>query len=233
MTIPALPARLAVPPGRLSWALPDGRRVLRTLIDADGWDRHLARGRALVPDPARAEPDFFAAYAWMSDRHAEHVPGSRGGPLLWLWARVGRDSLVDMVRHDSRSKGSGTGSVLLTVAARPDRFLLSDFMEWHAVLNKWPARGWSDPPDADTDAADPGHLCARLDAALPGWRDAPPDRWPAALAREMLGSWDRCLGPVVGPPARGGTWQAVMDSVRPDEVLAAVRVAAPSGPALG
>src|SRR5690606_2995627 len=72
--------------------------------------------------------EFAESYEWMHGQMNARLP-TTGEGIVWLWARISR-------RHLSESCRLGRDDVLLTVEIPRARVLLSDFEEWHTVLNK-------------------------------------------------------------------------------------------------
>lgn len=174
----------------------------------------LARDGVLVGDPSLGWSEFQEAYAWMLRQMDQRLPGSPGG-LLWLWPTATRGRLRDGARH-------ARGAVLLTVKVARDRVLLSEFLDWHAVLNRslhvppllgesneeWEAR-WS-PLDEDFD-----------ERAKP-YRGEPITAWPEALRAEIESSWEAIFDPTTWrtPPVL----QATMRELRTDDIVRAVQI---------
>ena len=115
------------------------------------------------------------------------MSGAEGGPLVWAWARI------------------------------PRRELLSDFDDWHAVLNRWELH----PRELDGDEAD-----CRIDAF---WADrdaasvgsARIEAWPDPLRRRVMASWAQVFE--IGPPPR--VVQAVTSRFDAADVVDAVTLA--------
>jgi Domain of unknown function (DUF3841) len=103
--------------------------------------QQLAREQELYVDPARCAPNFAAAYAWMCEQMALRVPTYGGHLPWWAWAvpPAGRQR-PDLRARQPYHAGwpTGTRCVRLELAVPAHEVLLSDFDEWHAVLNRSP-----------------------------------------------------------------------------------------------
>jgi hypothetical protein len=56
------------------------------MIAAASLYEQLVRVQALYVDPARCEPDFAAAYAWMCEQMSARLPAYGGHLPWWAWA---------------------------------------------------------------------------------------------------------------------------------------------------
>ncbi len=213
-----LPPEASVPPGRLGYDLAAPRLLLHTVIDHDGYETLRSTG-VVRAEPRRAPADFEEAYAFMRAEHMRRIPGSTGGPLLWGWARTTRKHLVDTVRDTARWEERP--QVLLTCQLPRERVLLSEFVAWHAVLNRCLAVD-DLPLEAQEAAVDA--FFEELDRDSLG--DVPLAQWPPALRDRVLGSWRRIFDQCAQP--RRSTWQACVEHLQAGEVLDAVGVCLPS-----
>ena len=187
--------------------------TMYTIQTRDAYET-LVRDSVLVGDSSLSWTEFQEAYAWMLRQMDQRLPGQPGG-LLWLWLTATRSRLRDDARH-------ARGEVLLTVRVAKDHVLLSEFLDWHAVLNRslhvpplpgesdeaWEAR-WS-PIDEDFD-----------ERAKP-YRKEPIAAWPEALRAEIESSWEAIFDPATWrtPPVL----QATMRELRTEDVVRAVRI---------
>jgi hypothetical protein len=141
---------------------------------------------------------------------------ARGRHLIWLWARSSRN----------RFRGSPVqGEVVLTMSIPRDHVLLSEFRQWHDVLNDQPTipqqHGESD--DDWWTRAEPvlGDSAARVTAAgvpaNPGHRNELPQR----LHDEVEHSWDAIFEPNYWH--REDWIQGVVHEIRAEQVVRAVR----------
>lgn len=70
-------------------------------------------------------------YDWMRQRMAERMPGFSGDYPVWAWLK--RPS----TRPSVWWQAAGEATVLISAIVPRQRILLSDFDDWHAVLNDW------------------------------------------------------------------------------------------------
>lgn len=196
--------------------------TVRTIQPEAVYRALLKTGEAL-PDPALAEPDFDAAYEWMTRMAAERLTprgrddqcaerGRRG--LFWVWARVRSDTIRDCAKH-------ARGQVLLMLRVPAMQVLLSAFDAWHIVLND----GFHVPPlpgESDED------WCAR---AEPIWDDfdARADAAKESGARlthdlrvEQERSWVSIFDPTCWRPDQ--TIQGVVHAIKAEQIVEAARV---------
>lgn len=161
---------------------------------AEAFDELTANG-LLVPDPARAESDYAEAYAWMLRQMDQRLPTS-GASALWLWARRRREDLVGSCQLSP-------GRVLLTCRIPREHVLLSEFSDWHNVLNGFP-NVYLLPDEAVEEYGD------RLEAVLDWYESAagtqhlwglPRASWPPGLRGRLESSWEGIFEPA---SCRGG-----------------------------
>jgi hypothetical protein len=173
----------------------------------------LAREQELYVDRARCDPDVAAAYGWMCEQMRTRLPAYGGHLPWWAWASppAGRR------RPDLRARQlyhagwpAGTPCVRLELAVPAHEVLLSDFDEWHAVLNQSPLVATEAEWDAIEALPEPEGTAARR-ATWPRLFDlaAPPD----TLWHARNGDVDTCVRVV----------QACFETLR----LADVRVVTP------
>lgn len=79
-----------------------------------------------VEDPGHPSP-----YDWMRERMAELMPTFSGDYPVWGWLK--RPS----TRPSIWGEAAGEATVLVSAIVPRHRILLSDFDDWHAVLNDW------------------------------------------------------------------------------------------------
>lgn len=176
------PAASAVPAGRVPYDLRAPELLLHTIQTAEAFDELTANG-LLVPDPARAESDYAEAYVWMLRQMDQRLPTS-GASALWLWAGRRREDLVGSCQLSP-------GRVLLTCRIPREHVLLSEFSDWHNVLNGFP-NVYLLPDEAVED-------CDRLEAILDWYESAagtehlwglPRASWPPGLRGRLESSWE-------------------------------------------
>lgn len=204
----------AVPAGRVPYDLHAPELLLHTIQTADAFDKLAANG-ILIPDPAKAEADYGEAYAWMLCQMNRRLP-TRGSSALWLWARMRREHLVDLCKLSP-------GQVLLTCLIPRERVLLSEFTDWHNVLNGVPnvyllpdehIEQYGDRYDAIVDRyeSETGSHLGR----------SPRASWPAAIRTEIESSWEGIFD--VTNYGRGSYWQATVHELHAKDVIEAVRI---------
>lgn len=114
----------------MGYDISENRILLHTIQAAEAFGVLLTNG-VLKPDPALAEPPLHAdGYDWMYRQMDAQLPTSGDG-AIYLWARIRRQSLVELCRL-------AQGQVLLTCRVPRERVLLSHFGDWYAVLNRHP-----------------------------------------------------------------------------------------------
>lgn len=188
--------------------------TMYTIQSRDAYET-LANDGVLIGDSALGWSEFQEAYAWMLCQLDRRLPGGPSGALLWLWPTATRARLRDDAKR-------ARGEALLTVRVERDRVLLSEFLDWHAVLNRslhmparpgesdeeWEAR-WNPLDDDFTARTDP-------------YRALPIDKWPDELRSEIESSWEAIFNPETWrtPPVL----QATLRELRADDVIRAVRI---------
>ncbi|WP_350225255.1 DUF3841 domain-containing protein [Arthrobacter sp. efr-133-TYG-118] len=168
-----------------------------------------------MADPTRAWTEFPDAYAWMYRQMQSRLP-TRGKGVLWLWAKIRRR---DLLSHCRRSRGK----VLLTCRISRERVLLSEFDDWHRVLNGSPNL-LAHPGESDD--AYSNRLNMVLDnffnqVSAAGVEHEPVSTWPADLRHEIEASWESIFDPTNYP--RISYWQATVHELRAEDVTEAVR----------
>lgn len=210
--LPTRPWFLA-PPRRISSDLDAKTLRLHTFQTARAYET-LTRDGLLVGDSSRGLADFQEAYEWMLKQMEQYLAGPPDG-LLWLWPNATHRLLRNVARHAS-------GEVLLTVHVPRERMLVSDFSDWHTVLNRClhvPRQ--TDESDAEWDA----RWQARTDAfetRCEPYVSLATSEWPTELRAELETSWEAIFDPVTWP--RKPDLQATMRELRRDEVVRAVRI---------
>ncbi len=71
---------------------------------------------------------FMEPYHWMMSQMGQRLSGYDGSYPVWVWTE--KPDLVQLHHYTGRSE-----CVCLTLELEPEKVLLSDFDEWHAVLN--------------------------------------------------------------------------------------------------
>ncbi|CAB4684440.1 MAG: DUF3841 domain-containing protein [Actinobacteria bacterium] len=157
-------------------------------------------------------------YAWLTQEMSHHVT-TAGDTVIWLWARTTRRDLRHLLRHpDAR------GEVLLTATIARHRVLLSDFSDWHQVLNRAPHVPRTPDEDHATWWARAEPLIedyhARITAAGldgTGYLDLP-DTYRDELER----GWRAIFDPATWAP--GESVQATVHELRVADITRAIRI---------
>lgn len=155
--------------------------TLHTVQHRAVWDE-LARHGIHRPSRWTATHDFAESYDWMHRQMATALSTTSDG-MVWLWAQ-----------HPLRGFGllrPGPDEVLLTCRVPRENVLVSDFGDWHCVLNRSPfVRSL---PGEDEEAYGRrldlvlDHLHERLDTAGAG-KDSFAG-WPDSVRREVESTW--------------------------------------------
>ncbi|MEG3614655.1 DUF3841 domain-containing protein [Isoptericola haloaureus] len=206
-------ARVVTVPRLRTPDLTSGMLTLVTLQSREAY-QVLARDGVLCGDPMLGDPDFSEAYGWMAEQMRHRLP-TTGNGMLWAWARTPRTAVVEHARQVP-------GSVLLTLRVARDRVLLSDYIDWHQVLNRCiniaPLPGetdaeWGRRFDVEWDAWDERTRCFdRVALAL----------WPLDLRAEIEASWEAIFDLATIPPHR--SLQATVHELTERDVVRAVRI---------
>lgn len=204
------------PPWRLRCDPTRDPLTLYTIQSVAAFEKLCLTGE-LHGDPALGEEHFSEAYAWLSARMRDRLGRHGAGEgMLWLWARERRRALVDQLRADPAA------AVLLTVSVARERVLLTDFDDWHDVLNRRrhvPARQ-GESNDQWWDRAEP--LMDEWEGRVGKYRSRPLSSWPAALRSDLESSWLPIVVP--GPSSDTPHVQATIRALRLGDVVRAVRV---------
>lgn len=109
---------------------------LSTYISEKAWMTLLDKGYLVCDDIKHSEPDyFFDAYAWMGEQIKQRIGTA---PLkaklpLWAWFRYYRSRWTAPTKGWRLEKGEKL--YRLTFEANDTDVLLSEFGDWHCVLN--------------------------------------------------------------------------------------------------
>lgn len=176
-----------------------------TVMSAAAWDTLVREGQ-LVQSWANVDPEWRAAYGWMSGQMAARGLGG-DAPPVWLWAQIDPLDFAEMV---AESPDFGEGQVVVFASIPAKRCLLSSFGEWHAVLN----RMWCAPP---------GTVWLQEPVVDESWEglvvDSPDQD---ALPFDVIeASWQWCLVPDV--PGADPRIQVTVPALRAADVAGAVR----------
>ncbi|WP_138418748.1 DUF3841 domain-containing protein [Sinomonas gamaensis] len=217
MTFPIRTARRgdAVLPGRIGYDTTAPVLLLHTVQTEEALLELLDTGR-LIPDPARAMEGYDDAYAWLLGHMEKRLP-TRGNGMVWLWAKIRRDDLIHNIRYSD-------GQVLLTCRIPRERVLLSQYDDWHQVLNSMPnILGLP----GETEDAFGARLYAELVDFYGRVRAAGCDlqmvtTWPSELREEIETSWEEIFDPA--NYSRRSYWQATVHELLAEDVVDAVRL---------
>lgn len=80
-----------------------------------------------------ADPDLARAYRWMADQMAQRGLHTNGAPPFWAWHSHGQPGR----RVDLRTFWPIEPTLRLTLEVPDHLALLSDYNDWHHVLNNW------------------------------------------------------------------------------------------------
>ena len=86
----------------------------------------------------KLEPQFEAAYEWLAEQMEKRV-GPRPEDVrfpVWAWYMFDGKRKSDLRKERWMGKG-GEHMLCLELEVPDDQVLLSDYEEWHAVLNRW------------------------------------------------------------------------------------------------
>ncbi len=185
--------------------------LLHTVQSAEAYVELEATGR-LTADPARAH--YAEPYAWMHQQMNRRLP-TKGHGAIWFWAKMRRDDLISTVRHSP-------GEVLLTCRIPRERVLVSQFDDWHHVLNGSPNVLLLPGESIDDYGARYDRivddLWARAEAAGVASRNV--WDWPEALRAEVMDTWETIFDPA--NYCRTHYWQATLHELRASDVVEAV-----------
>jgi hypothetical protein len=107
-----------------------------TIQHADKW-KYFQESGVLIADEKFVPDDFIFAYSWMNKQMRARIKNAPEGNHhypIWAWYKYD----VNRRRPDLRKSGyleKGAKGVLIEFEASMDDVLLSDFIEWHMVLN--------------------------------------------------------------------------------------------------
>lgn len=210
--LPLRPWFLAPPP-RIASDFSAAMLTMHTIQSPEAYET-LVRDGVLVGDASLGWAEFREAYAWMLRQMDRRLPGPSDG-LLWLWPTATRTQL----RQDARR---ARGDVLLSVRVVRERALLSEFMDWHAVLNRClhiPVTTGESEDDWES------RWCILDDdfrARVRPYEKMPIIDWPDDLRAEIESSWEAIFDPVTWRAKP--TLQATVRELRAADVVRAVRI---------
>jgi hypothetical protein len=128
--------------------------------------RHLCDRGWLGPTPETVDEWWRHAYDWMRWRMLSRLPTATGRYPMWFWPLAGEEWASQIAWSNKRN-------LILLVDLPVGEVLLSDFGDWHAVLNVWPAT----PAECHVcgtrfcDAHEPEDLDPDDDDYVAGWEE--------------------------------------------------------------
>nr|WP_240949148.1 DUF3841 domain-containing protein [Cellulosimicrobium aquatile] len=189
------------------------RLTLVTLQSRDAY-RTLLHDGVVRARPEHGEPGFREAYTWMGARMRDRLP-TDGDGMLWAWARATRRALLQHARQ-------ARGEVLVVARVACERVLLSDYLDWHQVLNR--SLNVVPLPGERDDAWE-----RRFETVYEAWaseadayRDVAWDAWPRELRATTETSWDAIFDLDAVPTTR--PLQATVHELAVTDVVRAVQV---------
>ncbi|ALO67025.1 hypothetical protein AS189_11625 [Arthrobacter alpinus] len=209
------PSAHAVPKGRIPYAIQAPVLLLHTVQSEAAFDELCSTGR-IVPNPALAAPTKEDAYSWLYRQMNKRLP-TRGDGALWFWAKIRRPDLISQC-------GWADGDVLLTCHIPREHVLLSQYDDWHQVLNHCPVAA---PRPHENDDAYRKRFDDQLDdffgrvSAAGQWGNRVSD-WPENFQHEIEMTWEQIMEPANYP--KTVYWRATTHELRAENVTEAVHL---------
>ena len=189
-------------------------------MDTDAYEAMIRTGR-LVGSPAHSPyPEFAFAYGWLADvMHRRIGPAPEGCNATWpVFSWVLHNGLsplaYDREQNSPGSEDPNDAGFLVGFDVPDDKYLLSDFDDWHYVLNNWflPSCGSAiDDPDCEGDRFE--ELCRRHGCESYGLFDEASSIPEVEAARRA--NWER----IVDYPHDNGSVQATTWELRSEWVF--------------
>lgn len=187
-------------------------------MDADAYEALTRDGRIVGSREHSPYPEFAPAYGWLSDvmrRRIGNAPdGCHPDWPVFAWAlHNGLSPLTyDLEQDRPLSEDPNDASFLVGFDAPEGSYLLSDFDDWHFVLNNWflPSGGSSSEEKVEYDAFDA--LCKQHDRSPYGCDGLAPVPEVEAMRQA---NWER----IVDHPYDNGSVQATLWELRSDWVF--------------
>lgn len=123
---------------------------LWTIHPVEVHERLLDAGRLTVSWKF-ADPDRVEAYRWMAEQMEVRGIALHGNAPVWAWRVWGTRERPRPDLRASNHLHSGTRGVRMEIDAPDDLVLLSEFTDWHAVLNRG-YLSWSEAEAEEVDA---------------------------------------------------------------------------------
>jgi hypothetical protein len=189
-------------------------------MDADAYEAMTQEGR-IVGSPAHSSyPEFSIAYAWLANVMRRRIgPAPEGCHETWpvfTWAlHNGLSPLAYDREQDCPGSDDPNEAAFLVGFDVPEgSYVLSDFDDWHFVLNNWflPSEGSSsDDPNGEGDAFD--ELCRRHGCEPHGFFDDATINSEVEAVRRS--NWER----IVDRPHDNGSVQATVWELKAEWVF--------------
>nr|WP_250808627.1 DUF3841 domain-containing protein [Neorhizobium tomejilense] len=183
-------------------------------MDSPAYSALMSTG-SLVGSPSHSPfPEFAAAYGWLAGEMRNRIgdaPGHANGAWpVFAWAMHEGMNPVSY-DHDHPEHG---GDLLVGFEVPEGSYVLSDFDDWHYILNNWylPSTGSSDDETASAESAEFDRRCeeAGYDIWMPGERGTCPD-----IETMRRRHWNR----VVELPHLSGSVQATLWELKAEWVF--------------
>lgn len=191
----------------------------------------LRRGMAFRCDAGKATyaGDFDDAYDWLASEMSHRVGPAPDGVRwpVWAWRRYGRPDGEAPDVADDIVGSEDMDFFLIELDVQEDRVLLSDFDNWHTVLNGWMAL---DPDELLLPADERERL---TDERVGAWMSA--DASDPAYRAAARGSWGNVFDVRHIETPEGDDWngryvQATLWEIRPEDVVGMAHVVTHADP---
>jgi hypothetical protein len=187
-------------------------------MNADAYEAMIREGRITGAPDHSPFPEFAMAYRWLTDvmrsRLGEPPSGCHPEWPVFTWAiHTGLSPLAyDFEQSFPGGDDCDDSSFLIGFDVPEGQYLLSDFDDWHFVLNNWylPSVGSSVYESEDGNAFEA--LCKLHDRDPWGYDGKPPVPQVEAMRRS---NWER----IVQHPYENGSAQATLWELRADWVF--------------
>ncbi|RAN69588.1 hypothetical protein B5P43_35545 [Bacillus sp. SRB_336] len=209
------PAPTPCQKGRIPYDIQAPVLLLHTVQSEEAFEELCTTGR-IVPKPALAAPGKEDAYSWLYRQMNNRLP-TRGDGALWFWARIRRRDLISQC-------GWADGGVLLTCRVRREDALLTQYDNWHQVLNHSPAAA---PLTHESEDVYRKRFDDQLDdffarvSASGQWGHKVSD-WPENFQHEIKATWEQIMHPA--NYRKTVYWQATTHELRAENVTEAVHL---------
>lgn len=175
----------------------------------------LAADGVLAGDSSRGWDEFQEAYDWMLRQMDQRGLPGPAGSMLWLWASITPRQLRDDARR-------ARDHILLTVRVPRERALISDFSDWHAVLNRFLHVALRPGENHEAWEIRRAALDDDFRVRAEPYECLPITEWRQGLRAELESSWEAIFDPETW--GEGASLQATMRELRADDVVRAARI---------